>query len=311
MLPTLIQLGPLAITSLGFCLFLAFFTAAFLIWQKGREENFDPEPLMDSVVLTTLTALVGARIVFLLFSRQSLTFFFNLFKVPGFSYFGAFWFGFFFLVYFCQRQKWNFFKLLEVYIFGLLPAQILIRFGNFLDGSFYGRETSLPWGIKFPGLDQPVHPLNLYEIFFLLGLYYLVRRLERQYRLFDWYKDKRGEAQAGFLFLVYLLGYNLFRFLLEFLHLSSLYFKGLAWEQWWSAATVVTGLVLFYARSGNRKQEMVVFFQEFLGQIFKKRSGPKLEVLKPPTFLPGRPKKKTSPFHFKAGMEAKEIQELQ
>jgi phosphatidylglycerol:prolipoprotein diacylglycerol transferase len=305
MFPTLFQLGPLVITSLGAFLFLAFLTGAFLIWQKGREENFDPEPLMDSVFLSILAAFFGARILYSVFSwPTNPLWFFNFFKHPGFSYFGGLLGGFLCLLFFCQKQKWDFFKLAEVYIFGLVPAQILVRVGNFLDGSFYGKVSSLPWAIRFPGLDAAVHPLALYEIIFLIFLYWLVKKLERQYRLMAWYKGKRNEAEAGFLFLVYLLGYGVFRFLLEFAAGSSLYLKGLAWEQWLAGVTILASLILFYERTGRNGEEVKGFLSHLFSKLFKKNKE-KLEVLKP-AYMPGRRfKKRPVAFHIKAGMEAK------
>ena len=210
MFPTLLQIGPLAVASLGVFLFLAFLTGSFFIWQKGREENFDADLLLDSLFLTAICAFIGARIVFWIFNFQgNIGQLFNFSKYPGFSFFGGLIGCLVLLAYFCKRQKWDFYKLLDVYVFGIIPAQILLRIGNFLDGSYYGRETAMLWGIKFPGLEKPVHPFSLYEILFLIGLFFLITKLERQYRLFEWYKDKRGQARPGFLFLTYLINFIL------------------------------------------------------------------------------------------------------
>lgn len=306
MFPTLLQIGPIAISSQGLFLALAFLVGSFLVWRKGREENFDLEPLMDAVFLASAAAFLGARILFVVFQpHKSLALAFNFSKYPGFSYFGALFAGVFLLRFFAHRRKWDFYKLSDVLVFGLLPAHILIRIGNFLDGSFYGRATSLPWGIRFPGLESKVHPLALYEIFFLIGLFFLIRKLERQYRLFEWYRNKRGEALPGFLFLSYLLFYSFFRFLIEFLKDSSLYWYGLGWEQWISMWLLVASLILFYKRSGKKVEDILFPIRKKLQKFLANRRGGKLEVLASavPKKRERREKRRFS--HFKTGMEAK------
>ncbi len=40
----------------------------------------------------------------------------------------------------------------------------LVRIANFINGELWGAETTLPWGIVFPGAgDTPRHPTQLYE----------------------------------------------------------------------------------------------------------------------------------------------------
>ncbi len=306
MFPTLLQIGPLVISSQGFFLVLAFLTASFFIWRKGKEESLDDLPLMDSLILTCLVSFLSARFFFVLFSaNRSFIRTFNFCKYPGFSYFGALIGGILFLRFFSLKQKWDFFKLADVFVFGLIPAQILIRIGNFLDGSFYGKETGLPWGLRFPGLEKAVHPLNLYEIFFLVGVLFLVKKLERQYRLFDWYRNKRGEAAPGFLFLVYLLFYSAFRLLLEFFKESSLYWYGLGWEQWFSLWLLLASLLLFYKRSGGKPGgELCVSLKKRWQNFLAERKKGKLEVLMPVAKRKEKNRRKKS-FHFKAGLEAK------
>jgi phosphatidylglycerol:prolipoprotein diacylglycerol transferase len=304
MLPTLLQIGPLAVSTQGITLALAFLVAAFMIWRKGLEENFDAEPLMDAVVLVTIVALVWARIFFIIFAGSVSAWgkILNFFSYPGFSYFGAFFGGLIFLIIFANRKKWNFFKLADVFVFGLVPAQILVRVGNFLDGSFTGKTTNLFWAVKVPGKDLPVHPLSLYEIIFLIALLVLIKKLERQYRLFDWYKEKRGEAAEGFLFLTYMFLYSVFRFLLEFLKNSKLYWNGLAWEQWLAIVCLTTSLILFYNRSGRKAEDLLAPVAKLL-QSLKRKKREKVEVIIPTVQTRRVVAKK--PFHFKVGMDAK------
>jgi phosphatidylglycerol:prolipoprotein diacylglycerol transferase len=88
--------------------------------------------------------------------------------------------------------------------FGLLFGRI----ANFINGELWGRETSLPWGIVFPGAGgAPRHPSQLYEAVLEGLVLFLVLRFATHQRL---WLQRRGVV-AG----LFLLGYGLFRLALE------------------------------------------------------------------------------------------------
>lgn len=83
------------------------------------------------------------------------------------------------------------------------------RIANFVNGELYGRVTDAPWGVIFPaGGPEPRHPSQLYEavaeglILFII-LFVLARR-------------QRIRQRPGVLAGVFLVGYGLGRFLVEF-----------------------------------------------------------------------------------------------
>lgn len=93
----------------------------------------------------------------------------------------------------------------DVFVFPLILGQCIGRIGCFLTGltdHTYGNFTRLPWGVNFG--DGPRHPTQLYEILFLLSLGAVL-----------WVVRKR--LPNGALFRLYLLGYLLFRFFIEFI----------------------------------------------------------------------------------------------
>jgi phosphatidylglycerol:prolipoprotein diacylglycerol transferase len=80
------------------------------------------------------------------------------------------------------------------------------RIGNFINGELWGRTTTVPWGMIFTGAgDVPRHPSQLYE-FFLEGvslfciLWFLKPRLKKD----------------GLIAIAFLVGYSIFRFIVEF-----------------------------------------------------------------------------------------------
>lgn len=80
-------------------------------------------------------------------------------------------------------------------------AQAFGRIGCFLHGCCYGRETSLPWGVRM--LGEVRHPVALYEVLGDLTIALIL------------YTVRERTAPAGRLFKLYLLSYALLRFMLE------------------------------------------------------------------------------------------------
>jgi len=305
MIPTLIQFGPLAITSLGVSLFAALLIGSFFSWKKGKEDNLDPEPLMDGIIISSIIEFFGARLIFIL-THPELGFkaYFNFMKFPGFSYYGALISGVIFWIYFCKTHKWDFYKLADVLVFGIIPAQILINLGTFFDGSGYGAKTKLPWGIVFPGLSYKAHPISLYQIIFLGILLWWIYKLERQYRFFSWYKGKRAVAAPGFLFLTYLLTFAVFRFVLEFVSNKSLYLLNLSIGNWISLGIFLIGLIILYERTDRGLGFLTDPVKKFLARRQQQKSGKVTSERREISKRKIEYLEKRS-FHIKTGMDAK------
>ena len=82
------------------------------------------------------------------------------------------------------------------------------RIGNFINGELYGRVTTVPWAMYFPLDDthQLRHPSQLYEAFFEGIILFIILWTLRKIKIFD-----------GFLSALYLIGYGMIRFFIEFL----------------------------------------------------------------------------------------------
>ena len=152
----------------------------------------------------------------------------------------------------CKKKQNHFVKILDLVSISVPFAQSIGRWGNFFNQELFGVSTHLPWGISIdaahlpPGFsaDQRFHPLFLYEslLNFLLGIF-----------LFWIYKKKKVTGE-GLLLGVYLLGYSLIRFCLEFLRIESS--RGfLPWfttAQWWSVLFGIVGIILLLCSQKNR-----------------------------------------------------------
>ncbi|HWX66492.1 MAG TPA: prolipoprotein diacylglyceryl transferase family protein [Rhodanobacter sp.] len=122
----------------------------------------------------------------------------------------------------------------DAFVLPLTLGMCIGRIGCFLAGlgdHTYGIPTSLPWGVDF-GDGLPRHPTQLYEIIFLLAQYALI------------HARRDAFAEPGDRFRAFMIGYLLFRLLVEFIKpVFYSYPGGLSGLQW----LCVAGLT-YYAR---------------------------------------------------------------
>ncbi len=121
----------------------------------------------------------------------------------------------------------------DLLTYPLLLAMIIGRIGCFLAGledGTYGVESSLPWAIDF-GDHVRRHPTNLYEILFLIMLWIFIRMVESKYKFAD-----------GARFKIFLSGYFVFRFFVEFIKPAYRFDFGLSMIQ----ITALVGILYYY-----------------------------------------------------------------
>ncbi len=113
------------------------------------------------------------------------------------------------------------------------------RIANFINAELYGRVTTAPWGIVFPGAgDQPRHPSQLYEAILegavlFVALHMMIR-------------NDRVRNRPGLVSGVFLIGYGMFRSFIEFfrepdMHIG-LYFNVFSQGQLLSLPMILFGL---------------------------------------------------------------------
>jgi phosphatidylglycerol:prolipoprotein diacylglycerol transferase len=254
MLPTILQIGPVVISSLGFFTAIGLFFGSFIFWERGRKEYFKEEELMDVAILTGLASIIGGRIGWGIIHwnefSSNLLYWFDFVGRPGFWQFSAFISGFGLLIYLAKKYGWDFFKVADVGCFGLVLFLLFNRIGLFLDGSYYGTPTNLPIGLKFPGMLERRHPVQLYEFIVYFLLFRLMFFLEKNYRTYSWYQGTKGEAKEGFILSVVLFGIGLVNLLYGFIRNSVFAWSGLEIDQWFGLLFIIAGGMILYLRSG-------------------------------------------------------------
>ena len=231
-MPQGIQIGPIMIRYYALIILAGAMVAAWLATQEAKRRGKDPEMVWDMLPWLLIGGIIGARLWHVLTPSSSnaamgLTtqyYFQNPLEIlkiwkGGLGIFGGIIGGAIALAIYCRANKQNFFEWTDIIAPGLLIAQAIGRWGNFVNQEVYGPPSDLPWAIyidpahRLPGFEtvERYHPLFLYEsLLTLLGgllLLYIARK----------YKDK---LFIGDLFLMYLVYYPLVRFGLEFIRLD-------------------------------------------------------------------------------------------
>lgn len=136
-------------------------------------------------------------------------------------------------------------KLLDLVAIPTAFAACCIRIGNFVNQEILGTETTAPWAVIFGhpadrSWPVPRHPVQLYEAFFYLAVFFLLWRLSFVPR----FLKARGKLIGLFFILVF--G---FRFFIEFIKLEQsdlLSFSALTMGQILSIPAIIAGFFFYF-----------------------------------------------------------------
>jgi phosphatidylglycerol:prolipoprotein diacylglycerol transferase len=193
MLPIL-QVGPLAIQTPGLILLLGLWTGLYLSEKYAEKKDMDSGILYHLVFWTIISALIGARLGYILKYPQA-------FIANPMSIFSInptllnWWAGaacaLIFVLWYGQRQKLDFWLTLDLLTPAFATLSLFIGFAHLASGSAFGSETNLPWAIELWGKRR--HPTQIYEIIsaaIILGIVFSLI-------------NRKKNLQKGGLFLIY------------------------------------------------------------------------------------------------------------
>lgn len=258
--PVLLELGPLKIHWYGLMYLVAFASA----WWLGKKRAalpgsvISPAQVDDLIFYGAIGVVVGGRVGSVLFYNFS-SFLENplyLLKIwqGGMSFHGGF-LGVLVAMDLYRRKLGCGFIQLTDFIAPLAPIGLAAgRVGNFINGELWGGPSSLPWAMKlscenFPAQQyqdfagalcaSPRHPSMLYQM--------LLEGLLLFFILWFYTRKPRPLMAASALFL---LGYGLFRSLVELVRLPDAHLGYLLQTDWLtmgmllSVPMIMLGLVL-------------------------------------------------------------------
>lgn len=151
--------------------------------------------------------------------------------LAGMSYHGGFIGGWLGMIFWCIWKKKRIFQWVDAMVCAIPLGYTFGRIGNFMNGELFGRITTAPWGMVFPGAERfssnlpwvkefaesigmtlnspmanlPRHPSQLYEAFLEGIVLFAVIWSVRKFKKWD-----------GMLSSIYMGGYGLVRFIIEY-----------------------------------------------------------------------------------------------
>jgi phosphatidylglycerol:prolipoprotein diacylglycerol transferase len=252
--PVLIEIGPLTIRWYGVMIATAVLVAIWLAGREGVRKGFERQKIHDFSFFLIIAGLIGARIYFVLFSDLSYFLAEPLrllaFWEGGLAIHGAIIAGIITAIWYAWKEKTPFWKWTDTFAPSLILGQAIGRIGCFLNGDAHGYPTTLPWGLvyapdspagqMFPG--QPLHPTQLYELGFNLGIFLVLWKLRKK----DFFN--------GFLFLLYVILYSSLRTFVEYFRADKLtYFGDISAAQTLGIAAIVISFGVMIALSRRER----------------------------------------------------------
>jgi phosphatidylglycerol:prolipoprotein diacylglycerol transferase len=209
----------------------------------------------DMVFYGTLGVILGGRIGYVLFYRPEY-YIENPLEIlqlwdGGMSFHGGAAGTSIAMFYLAWKNKLNVLRVHD-YVSCVVPIGLFLgRLANFVNGELWGRETNVAWAVVFP-TGGPVgrHPSQLYEA----GLEGLL--LFAILAFLFWRTDAR--YKPGLLTGVFVLGYGLSRFLVEFYRQPDAGLENLSWGltmgQTLTLPMILAGLYLIATARGRRQR---------------------------------------------------------
>jgi phosphatidylglycerol:prolipoprotein diacylglycerol transferase len=240
--PVLIHIGPVAIRWYAIAyiagLLLGWWTVLLMLRQKSLWTNppFKGKPpateeeIGDFVVWATLGVILGGRLGWVIFygillctaspngdycAGLPMGFLTNPIRIiaaweGGMSFHGAVIGVILALWLFARKHKLSFFSLGDLVCLVQPIGQFFGRIANFVNGELWGKQSDVPWAMIFPRAPGhvPRHPSQLYEAALEGVLLFVVLQIcLRVFRLHE---------RPGLISAIFLFGYGLLRFVVEF-----------------------------------------------------------------------------------------------
>ena len=230
--PVLVKIGPFAIRWYGLLIVVGALLAGYIASREAERKGDEGEHAWDALAVILITGLLGARL-YHVFSSPTGSIGWEYYRrhpvdiiafwrggFAGLGVYGAVAGGALGMLAYTYWNKLSFPRWADYCAPGLILAQAIGRWGNYINQELYGYPTTLPWGItidppyRIPPyddltrylLDTRFHPTFLYESLWNLLCFGLLMLLSRKYS---------NRLQDGDVFISYLILYPVGRFFVE------------------------------------------------------------------------------------------------
>lgn len=223
MYPDLIHLSFLAIKTQWVFLVLGIIFASALLLKSCKRKKIAIDIIDKNFLLLTIITLLGSRIGFLINDHLlyetkiipkdilQIVYFWN----QNWSLWsGVVSFLTALLILIVLTQKENVKKWLDVLTLPILLLLFFSHFGDFVEGTNYGKPSNVPWAITFKNFSVmytvPIHPTQLYAALYTLGTIIILKNYNHFLEIIIPDDDGSMALRATML-------YSFFKFLEEFL----------------------------------------------------------------------------------------------
>lgn len=265
-------LGPIPIRAYALCIIAGIIVAMAVSLRRYSARGGNPETVWDAALVIIPAGIIGGRLYHVITDHQK---YFGEGKNPwqafnitagGLGIIGAVTLGALAVWVMMRRKGLPMAPFADAVAPSVILAQGIGRLGNYFNQELYGAETDVPWALDIyyrvneAGQYAPltgrstgeviasVHPTFLYELIWNVAVFFVLIWADRRFRL-----------GHGRVFWLYVAGYTLGRFFIEFMRRDEAnLILGLRVNTWVSAILFITAVVIFLVlRKGRETPEEV------------------------------------------------------
>ena len=235
--------------------------------RRYKARGGNPETVWDAAIVVIPAGIIGGRLYHVITDHQK---YFGEGKNPwqafnitagGLGIIGAVALGALAVWVMMRRKGLPIAPLADAIAPSVILAQGIGRLGNYFNQELYGAETDVPWALDIyyrvneAGQYAPltgrstgeviasVHPTFLYELIWNVAVFFVLIWADRRFRL-----------GHGRVFWLYVAGYTLGRFFIEFMRRDEAnLILGLRVNTWVSAILFIVAVVIFFMLQKGRE----------------------------------------------------------
>lgn len=250
MFPEIFRIGDFAIHTYGLFIVIGIFSGFYIIKKECDRLNLDFKHISDVLFWSIWAGLLGSRVFYVIyFPNEFINNPLEIIKIwkGGLVFHGGVIFALPVAIFLLKKYKLPIIKTIDTTALAIPLAHFFGRLGCFSAGCCYGRVCELPWAVIFrhpksiAPTNVPLHPTQLYESFSNLVLFLLL------------YATRKKTDKEGLKIGIYLIGYGLIRFIVEFYRGDfRQFYVSLSTAQWISIFFIGLGAIIIIKKTLRR-----------------------------------------------------------
>lgn len=247
-IPEVTESGIINIQIYGICIVAAIVTCVYLL-DKNRPKELKDIDIWEALIWILVPGIFLARAWHVMTDfhlyQDNLLGIFEIWK-GGTGSFGAISGGLIGGILYLKINKLTGkVKLAANYVFVFIPlGQAIGRLGNLFSQELFGPPTNLPWGVYIRPENRPTeyltseffHPSFLYEMLGTITLFVVLYYVYNKFQI-------NGLTRRLDVFALYLVGYGIIRFVVEFWRLSDDWLWTFSFSQVVAVLMVISGSI--------------------------------------------------------------------